>query len=294
MNPLRLSVRFPVDETPSDLEPAIGVFHRFIQKGQVEGLLIDVADYRHVPGGPGVLLIAHEFDYGISDAAFTVTRKRSSSATAGAQTRDALRAGIDALDAIAYDGALAISVDRSRFTVTVADRQLGTRDQVTSALLAEVSPVVADVYGTDATVTPIEDGPRQARSVRVDVSISTVDGALERLGGSRAPGQSPWDISVEELARLRAEAQDHVLIDVREESEHAIVDIGGRLLPLTSLGDHIDDLDRDVTTVVHCRAGLRGAVAAEQLRTAGFGNVWNLNGGLMAWIDRVDPTLQRY
>ncbi len=46
-----------------DLAEAIPIFHRWIQSGRMDGLLIDVADYRHVPDGPGVVLIGHEADY---------------------------------------------------------------------------------------------------------------------------------------------------------------------------------------------------------------------------------------
>ena len=51
--------------SPSAVEPGafIPVFHRWIQERRVEGLAIDVADYRHVPEGPGVLLVGHEADY---------------------------------------------------------------------------------------------------------------------------------------------------------------------------------------------------------------------------------------
>lgn len=51
-----------------DLEDFIHVFQGWIQERALEELLIDVADYRHVPAGPAVLLVAHEADYGIDDA----------------------------------------------------------------------------------------------------------------------------------------------------------------------------------------------------------------------------------
>jgi hypothetical protein len=51
-----------------NLHDAIPVFHRWIQTGAIPGLLIDVADYAHVPAGPGVLLIAHEFNLGLDQA----------------------------------------------------------------------------------------------------------------------------------------------------------------------------------------------------------------------------------
>lgn len=60
----RISIKLFVEE-PAVLDPAavIPLFHRWIQTGAVPGLLLDVIDYRHVPGGPGVLLAGHEGDY---------------------------------------------------------------------------------------------------------------------------------------------------------------------------------------------------------------------------------------
>ncbi len=58
----------------------VPVFHRWIQTGAVDGLLIDVADYTHLTDGPRVLLVAHEGNYGIDDAGgrpgFVYTRKQ--------------------------------------------------------------------------------------------------------------------------------------------------------------------------------------------------------------------------
>lgn len=51
-----------------DLGAALPVFHRWIREGGSEELLIDVADYRHVPAGPGVLLIGHEANYSLDTA----------------------------------------------------------------------------------------------------------------------------------------------------------------------------------------------------------------------------------
>lgn len=295
MNPQRLSVRFRVGKAPDDLEPAIGTFHRFIQRGRVEGLSLDVADYRHVPKGPGVLLVGHDIDYGVNEHAFTVVRKRSAADDAATQLRDALRMGLGALDAIEDDGALALSVDRSRFTVSAVDRRLGSPADVERALHAEVEPVVADLYGDGAIVTTVEiDDPRRAPELFVEVDPAVADQALEKLGGAQAPGQSPWDISVEELARLRESEAEFLLLDVREESELDTVTLGGKHLPLASISERLDELERDAHIIVHCRAGTRGAKAVTQLREAGFDNAWNVNGGLMAWADRIDPSLPRY
>jgi hypothetical protein len=69
MDPHRIAIKFFVESDPRaavDLEPFIPMFHRFVQQGSVEGLLVDVADYAHVRDGPGVILIGHDVDYGRS------------------------------------------------------------------------------------------------------------------------------------------------------------------------------------------------------------------------------------
>ncbi len=69
MIPRHIKVKFFIDAPEAVSLPAfIPIFHRWIQHSSVEGLLIDVADYKHVPEGPGVLLIGHEGDYAIDMA----------------------------------------------------------------------------------------------------------------------------------------------------------------------------------------------------------------------------------
>ena len=68
MVPKRLSVKiFAANPDVLNLEAVSPVFQRWIQEKAVEGVLIDVADYRHVPEGPGVLLIGHEGDYAVNE-----------------------------------------------------------------------------------------------------------------------------------------------------------------------------------------------------------------------------------
>lgn len=298
MIPRRLVVRLRVERAPDDLVPAIDAFHRFIQRGLVEGLVLDVADYRHVPDGPGVVLIGHDVDYALAPTALAVVRKRATDDDLATQFRDALRLGLGAVTAIADDPTLDVEVDPSRLTVAVPDRALGLRDEVAAGLDAAVREVLGalpDGAGDGATVTPVEaDDPRTAPEVVVEVPGATVARLLAALGGSRAPLQGPWDVPVEELARLRDEGADFLLLDVREEAEYEQANLGGRLLPLGQLADRIDELDRDAKVLVHCRAGRRGATAVAQLREAGFADAWNVNGALAAWRERIDPTLPLY
>lgn len=291
MNPHRLVVRFRLASPPADLSPAIDVFHRCIQRGLVEGLVLDVADYRHVPDGPGVLLVGHDVDYGVNDVAFTVTRKHSTDDDAAAQLRDALRMGLGTITAIEDEGTFPIDVDRSRFTVGVFDRSLGSRDEVEAELRKAVEAVTSELYTSDVTIAPVEvDDDRVAPELLVEVSSAdAAAAALSSLGGSRAPGQSPWDIPVERAKEL-LDAGDAVLVDVREDSEYETYNLGGTLIPLGQLSERLDELDRSARVVVHCRAGRRGATAVQQLRDAGFEDAWNMRGALAAWRERIDPS----
>lgn len=97
-------------------------------------------------------------------------------------------------------------------------------------------------------------------------------------------------ITVEQVkARLDAGESLH-LLDVREPSEHAEFNIGGVLLPLrqiqTMQTDAIDSW-KDEEVIVYCRSGNRSGQASLILETAGFSNVKNLTGGMLAWQDRV-------
>jgi hypothetical protein len=58
---------FAVDAKRFDILKLIPMYHRWIQQKTLEGLLIDVADYSHVPAGPGVMLIAHEGNYALDE-----------------------------------------------------------------------------------------------------------------------------------------------------------------------------------------------------------------------------------
>jgi len=95
-------------------------------------------------------------------------------------------------------------------------------------------------------------------------------------------------------AKLRS-GERFVLIDVREPHEHEINKIAGaRLIPLRDLPARVHELDSADEIVVHCLMGARSAEACQFLRTAGFGKVRNLRGGIRAWIEEVDGGMAQY
>lgn len=110
----------------------------------------------------------------------------------------------------------------------------------------------------------------------------------------RPEPQSPYDIEPTELQqRLQAKTPTLVL-DVREAHEYEICNLAGTLIPLADLPDRMSELDPNARIVVHCKMGGRSAKAVKQLREAGFKNVENLRGGIMAWKEQIDPTLPNY
>jgi adenylyltransferase/sulfurtransferase len=86
-----------------------------------------------------------------------------------------------------------------------------------------------------------------------------------------------------------------VLLDVREPHEIEICALSGSMrVPLGALTENLHRLSTADEIVVHCRSGSRSARAVEQLRQAGFRKVRNLAGGILAWADRIDPSVPKY
>ncbi|HEY1799624.1 MAG TPA: molybdopterin-synthase adenylyltransferase MoeB [Terriglobales bacterium] len=102
------------------------------------------------------------------------------------------------------------------------------------------------------------------------------------------------DITVEELKRRLDAGDDLFVLDVREPHEYQICNINGHLIPLGDLPKRVNELDPNKEIVAHCRSGARSAKAADFLRNAGFRNVHNLAGGILAWADKIDPKMPKY
>src|SRR5206468_3619506 len=102
-------------------------------------------------------------------------------------------------------------------------------------------------------------------------------------------------ISVHELKRKMDAREEFALIDVREpfEAEIARID-GAKLIPLGEIAEREDELQREQPIVVHCHSGRRSAQAVQLLQQRGFANVYNLEGGIDAWSDQIDPNVPKY
>jgi MoaD family protein len=103
------------------------------------------------------------------------------------------------------------------------------------------------------------------------------------------------EVTAEELKRQLDRGENVFVLDVREPNEYQICKItGSKLIPLGELPARVSELDRDRDLVVHCKMGGRSAKAVALLQERGFTRVRNLKGGILAWIDRVDPTQSKY
>jgi sulfur-carrier protein adenylyltransferase/sulfurtransferase len=113
-------------------------------------------------------------------------------------------------------------------------------------------------------------------------------------GEQPAAASAVPEIRPEELKRRLDAGEDIFVLDVREPHEYQIANIGGHLIPLGELPQRVNELDPNREIVAHCRSGVRSAKAVEFLRNNGFRNVANLAGGILAWSEKVDPTLPNY
>lgn len=101
------------------------------------------------------------------------------------------------------------------------------------------------------------------------------------------------EVTASELKALLDSGQAIQIIDVRESYEYEAANIGGELIPLSTIGEAADRIRRDIPVVVHCKAGMRSAAAIYELEARhGFTNLHNLKGGILAYANDIDPTLQ--
>ena len=145
------------------------------------------------------------------------------------------------------------------------------------------------VCGTHPTVRELIDyeqfcGVAPAPATEVSTSMET-----------QRESENELETTATDLKR-RMDAHDpYFLLDVREPQEYQIARIpGSTLIPLGEIPQRVDEIPRDREIIVHCKMGGRSAKAAAFLRSKGFSRVKNLKGGILDWINTVDPSLPKY
>jgi adenylyltransferase/sulfurtransferase len=103
------------------------------------------------------------------------------------------------------------------------------------------------------------------------------------------------EITPQEVKKMMDERKPFILIDVREPHEYQICRIpGSTLIPLGDVPKRLHELNSVDEIVVHCRSGQRSAQAVNLLMKAGFRKIHNLKGGILAWVDQIDPGMPKY
>jgi len=114
----------------------------------------------------------------------------------------------------------------------------------------------------------------------------------EEFCGVKVVEQKIKEITARDLYDWQVRGEDFQLIDVRELIEYEEVNIGAQLVPLSGILDYADSISRVKKVVIHCKMGGRSAKAIRQLEDRwGFQNLYNLKGGIVAYISEVQMPL---
>jgi molybdopterin/thiamine biosynthesis adenylyltransferase/rhodanese-related sulfurtransferase/molybdopterin converting factor small subunit len=140
------------------------------------------------------------------------------------------------------------------------------------------------VCGTHPTVTQLIDY-EQFCGIRPEPAAAQASGA----------GVNQFETTSVDLKKRLDAGDDVFILDVREPNEYQICRIPGSvLIPLGELPRRYAELPTDKDIVAHCKMGGRSAKATEFLQSVGFKRVKNLRGGILDWIDKVDPSQPKY
>ena len=131
-------------------------------------------------------------------------------------------------------------------------------------------------------------GPRRSITQLID---------YEQFCGAKRPQEEPVpvpEITVEEL-KARMGKGGVVVVDVREAHELEICRLQGtKHIPLGEIPQRFKELEPGAEILVHCRSGARSAKAVSFLQQQGYKKVFNVAGGILAWAERIDPSLPTY
>jgi hypothetical protein len=200
MTPRRISAKLfalPDPAAAPELRPFIGLFHRFIQEDALEGLLLDVADYGHVPAGPGVILIGHDVDYAIDlrdgRAGLLTTRKRHPDLPLGELLRNTLRRALIAVQQVEADASAGLRFGTGEIELRFVDQLAApnTREAYES-VCKEIEPVAIRLFGASGFELAHVGGDDPRAMLTVSLSAPGISGAvgasalLERIGGAWA------------------------------------------------------------------------------------------------------------
>jgi molybdopterin/thiamine biosynthesis adenylyltransferase/rhodanese-related sulfurtransferase len=151
------------------------------------------------------------------------------------------------------------------------------------------------VCGTNPTVTELIDYD-QFCGITAPAAVGPLEVAQNKAVGDAAVVEGIPQITVQELKKKIDAKEKIFVLDVREPHEVPIASLGAPLIPVGSLAGRVSEIaaHKNDEVIVHCRTGARSQKAALILKEAGFTNVSNLAGGILAWADHIDPSMPKY
>mgnify|MGYP003500886935 FL=1 len=102
------------------------------------------------------------------------------------------------------------------------------------------------------------------------------------------------EVTVQELQSMIDQKKDFQLIDVREPFEYEVSNLNGLNIPLNGVLLEADKVAKDIPVIIQCRSGKRSAQAVMLLEQQGYTNLSNLQGGILAWKEEIDPEMDVY
>jgi hypothetical protein len=191
MNVQHVNVKIYTGEARGfDIGGAVPVFHRWIQQSSADEMLIDVADYRHVPAGPGILLIGHNESYSLdlnrNRLGLLYNRKTSLEGDVALKLRQGLQAALSAAHRIEQEPEFAgkLRFDAGEVDFIFNDRLLVPNDPATAALLQpDIERLLNETFGAGSYHLAARAGGRRERlqfSAKTAKELSASD-VLETL-----------------------------------------------------------------------------------------------------------------
>lgn len=178
MIPHRINAKlFVTEETAVSLTAIIPVFHRWIQTQAVPGLLIDVADYKHVKDGPGILIIGHEGDYALDQengrSGLLYTRKREwPTPDFKGRLQLVIDLAVQAAQILTTEDSLNLNFRTDKIQLSFPDRlNVPNTPETLAALQDDIIAVLAEIYGTDEiTLATVTDDVKRPFSVQATIA----------------------------------------------------------------------------------------------------------------------------
>ncbi len=179
--PNRLGLKFSLAKEPQ-LQPAdiVPIFQRWIQEHTVEGMLIDVIDYKHVVDGPGIVLIADEADYAydLSDGQVGLhyVRKRTLPDNLADALRLSFHCALLAARALEAEAPGNLVFDYRSVKINFLDRMhYRNEPAVLDAIRAELVETLGQIYNAEVDIARVSEDQRRLFAVRATVSAADID-----------------------------------------------------------------------------------------------------------------------